>query len=174
MASSSPIASEYNLAGAIVFVVYVISALLFTGMIVGILTYSPKKSWSPTMSNRQRRLSYESKFQIFTALSVLSFSVLAYHMISFLVISYRGWASVRGIEVPSRFFGQDDVIDLQKRIVRVYIWQWLTSSTLFKDFAEIICGSSARYWWTQQALSVTMTWSFFMSIEGMDRLLLSP
>ena len=163
--------SDYNLAGAVIFVTYVSSALFFTGMIVGILN---AKLWSPIMSNRQRELSHENKLQIFTALSVVSFSVLSYHMISFLVISYKAWLSVKGIEAPSRFFGYGGFIDPQKRIIRVCIWQWLTSSTLFKDFAEVICGSSARYWWTQQALLVTMTWSFFMSIEGTDRLLLSP
>jgi len=92
-------------------------------------------------------------------------------MMSFLVYSYKAWALEQGIELPQKFLGHDGLIDIQHGTTRICAWEWLTSSTIFRDFAEIICGSSARYWWTQQALSGTMAWSFFMSIEGVDRLL---
>lgn len=174
MAMSASVSSEYNLAGAVIFIIYVVSALFFTGIIVGILSYSPEsthRSSSLSSTKTHQRSSHENKVQIFKALSTLSFAVLSYHMMSFLILSYKAWALERGIELPQEFLGPNGLIDIQHGTSHLYIWEWLTSSVLFRDFAEIICGSSARYWWTQQALLGTMAWSFFMSIEGGDRLL---
>ena len=169
MASSASVSSEYNLAGALIFTVYVVSALFFTGVIIAMLLYSPQSAHGSSSSSSPKtrdRLSHGKRLQIFASLSVLSFAILSYHMMDFLIVSYKAWALERDTEVPQRLFGHDGLIDLRQGITRVYIWQWLTSSTLFQDFAEIICGSSARYWWTQQALLTTMIWVFFMSIEG--------
>lgn len=173
MASAS-VSSEYNLTGAVIFIVYVVAALFFTGVIVGILLYSPGSAHRPSFfpsTRKHKKIYHENKLQLFTALSVLSFATLSYNMMSFLIFSYKAWASKRGIDIPQRFLGNDGVMDIQHGTINFYVWEWLTSSTLFRDFAEIICGSSARYWWTQQALLVSMAWSFFMSIEGVDKLL---
>ncbi len=174
MASSASASSECNLAGAVIFVVYVVSALFFTGVIICVLLYSPGHRSAPTTSRKYQGFSHENKLQIFAALSVLSFAVLSYNMMSFLIFSYEAWALGKGIKVPSRIFGRDGLFDLQQRKIHIYVWEWLTSSTLFRDFAETICGNSARYWWTQEALLVTMAWSFFMSIEGVEMLSYNP
>lgn len=177
MASSASVSREYNLAGAVIFIIYVVSALFFTGVIISILLCSPgsaHRSSSSPRRRRHKRFSHQSKLQIFTALSVLSLAVLSYHMMSFLIFSYKAWASEKGVRIPQRLFGYDGLIDLKHGTNPLFIWEWLTSSTLFQDFAEIICGSSARYWWTLQALSGTMAWSFFMSVEGVDRPLFAP
>ena len=157
MASTPPIVPEYNSAGAVIFVLYVISALVFTGVIIGILLSSPQ--W-------HQKLCHASTVQIFAALSVLSFSVLSYHMLSFLILSYESWASAEDIRIPQSFFGHNGLANFRENGIDVRVWDWLISSALFRDFAETICGDSARYWWTLQALLATMTWNVFMSIEG--------
>ena len=166
--ASASIPSGNNRAGAVIFILYVISALFFTGVIVGTL-YSPLSAHGSSkllVVKRQQKFSRKSSVQIYTNLSLLSFAVLSYHMLSFLVISYKTWASARNIPIPQSFFGHEGLFDLQNGAINIQVWQWLTSSTLFQDFAETICDDSARYWWTQQALLTTMAWSFFMSVEG--------
>ncbi len=151
---ASSVSSESNLAGAVISIIYVVSALFFTGIVIGILLYSPEsthRSLSSSSTKKHQRSSHENKVQTFRALSKLSFAVLSYHMMSFLIYSYKAWALEQGIELPQKFLGHDGLIDIQHGTTRICVWEWLTSSTLFRDFAEIICGSSARYWWTQQA-----------------------
>ena len=168
MASPASFPPEYNRAGALIFILYVVSALFLTGVILGTL-YSPLSTHGSSkllVVERQQKFSRKSSVQIYTALSVLSFSVLSYHMLSFLVLSYKTWASAGDIPIPQSVFGHEGLFDLQNATINIHAWQWLTSSTLFQDFAETICDDTARYWWTQQALLATMAWNFFMSIEG--------
>lgn len=158
----------YNLTGAIVFTAYVISALLISIFLVYNLTstYVSRQSWNHK-EGIQRRI------QIFAALSTLSFSVLSYHMLNYLILSYQEWAKERRIVVPQHLYGRNGFLGSQDQRVLVHVWMWLTTSTLFRDFAETICGNSLRFWWTQQALLVTMVWSVFLSIEGISHLFLN-
>ena len=155
----------HNLSGALIFTAYVISALSLTLLIAQNLYASHKKLKQSETSKVTRDLG--TRLQIFTALAVLSFSTLSYHMLFYLVISYRGWARENGITLPQQLLGDRSLLGSEDQRVQLYVWQWLTSSTLFQDFAQTICGTSARFWWTQQALLVTMAWTVFMSFEGM-------
>ncbi|KAL8661222.1 MAG: hypothetical protein Q9202_005768 [Teloschistes flavicans] len=151
--------SARNISGATIFIGYVFAALLLTMMIIGDLfkayrTRIQAKPRSKDMTEIFKQL------QIFIALAVLSFSTLSYHMLSYLICSYRTWATHTSSGTTPNLCGLFSVKSLQS------IWQWLTESTLFKGFAETICQNKANYWWTQQALLVTMAAALFISIEG--------
>ena len=162
MTSTDEDTPPYNLTGALVFTAYVIAALLLTAFLTGSL-YT---AYRHHLRKSDHKL--ENRLQLFSALSILSFSTLSYNMSNYLMISYRDWAISHGYELPQRLFGAKSVFGSGSHEERVpmYIWSWLTSSTLFQDFASTICGNSARFWWTQQALLVTVAWSDFFSIEG--------
>ncbi|KAI4204028.1 MAG: hypothetical protein LQ350_001421 [Teloschistes chrysophthalmus] len=151
--------SARNVTGAALFTGYVLAALLLTIMILGDLfkayrtRFQARPCWED-MTDISKQL------QVFIALAVLSFSTLSYHMLNYLIFSYRRWATYTTSSTIQGLSGVFGVQGLQS------IWQWLTESTLFKDFAETICQSSANYWWTQQALLVTMASALFISIEG--------
>ena len=154
--------SLYNLSGALIFTGYVLSALFLTIFLTIHLT---QKHYSLPPKKAQSTL--HSRLQIFTALSVISFSMLSYNMLQYLIASYRTWAAEHSIPLPQRWSGEKGLLGAQDQRVQIHVWQWLTTSTLFQDFAQTICGDSARFWWTQQALLVTMGWTVFMSVEGM-------
>lgn len=145
----------HNVAGATIFVGYVLSALLFTTLIVSDL-YQAYHSKSKSSVKQVPH----NHLQIFVALAVLSFSTLSYHMLSYLIHSYQDWALSASIETIR------NPLDLFSAVGLESIWRWLIESTLFKDFAETICKNSANFWWTQQALLVTMASALFVSIEG--------
>ena len=157
-----------NLLGAILFSGYVTAAVLLTAIITYNLYGTHQnllivKSKSPDDSP----LSKAKHVQLFASLAALSFSVLSYHMMHFLVVSYVAWSTERQILIPDRLFGEGGLIGRgNSSRVDLHIWHWLTTSTLFLDFAEIICQDGAKYWWTQQALLVTMACCHFMAIEG--------
>lgn len=164
MTSTKQDAPMYNITGALIFSAYVLSALLLTLFIArSLLNLYQKLSRS---EDRKPAQDLEKLLQVFSALSVLSFSTLSYHMLSYLIFSYKSWAKSNSVRLPQILLGQGGLLGSRDQRVELHVWQWLTSSTLFKDFAETICGTSARFWWTQQALLVTMGWSVFMSFEG--------
>lgn len=155
----------YNLIDALIFCVCVIFALLLTLL----LCNSPFSQYqrSRHIDERSKQTSHVDKsLRLFSALSVLSFSVLSYNMLSYLIVSYQAWAKTNGVRLPQQIMGNGGIIGSEDQRVQLHVWEWLTSSTLFQDFAETICGDSARFLWTQQALLVSMGWTLYMSFEG--------
>jgi len=156
--------SIYNLSGAIIFTAYVVSALLLTALIAYNLITAYRALPSSYLSRRHGRSLISSHIQVFLSLTVLSFSVLSYHMLNFLIESYISWAKEWGIQLPLSVLGQNGLLGRER--VQLHVWQWLTGSTLFLDFAQEICGTWPRYWWTSQALWATMGVSIFMGFHG--------
>ena len=152
----------YNLSGALIFTAYVLSALFLTAFITNSLRVQYKR-----YSHKGR----ETHIQTFSALTVLSFSTLSYHMLNYLIVSYQAWSKSHGYQLPASLFGSNRLLGTREQRVPLHIWSWLTESTLFADFATTICSNNARFWWTQQALLITMAWSVFMSLEGVPALL---
>lgn len=154
----------YNISGALIFSTYVVSALVLTVLLCSSLIFHYRKLLKA--EDAKRSIDLERRLQIFSALSVVSFSTLSYHMLSYLIVSYQSWAETSRVLLPQRVWGDAGLVGRRDQRIKLYIWEWLTSSTLFQDFAMTICNDSARFWWTQQALLVTMAWSVFMSFEG--------
>ena len=168
-----------NTTGALIFSAYVFSALFLTIFITRshfIAFYSRK---STPLKNRNAGQS--TRLLIYTSLSLLSFSVLSYNMLSFLIVSYTAWAQERHIALPKEFFGSDRALLgvlrgvtgglMEKAVIRVEVWEWLTTSTLFQDFARDICDDWARYTWTCLALVDTMGVGMWMASEGTSTLM---
>lgn len=155
----------YNLSGAVIFCNYVLSAIVLTYSICNSLVSQYRKK--AKAEDREVSDGLKRRLQMFSALSVLSFSMLSYHMLSFLIISCQTWAETNRFLLFRKIWGNFGLLGSQNQKVRLVLWEWLVSSTLFQDFALDICNDGARFWWTQQALLVTMAWSVFMSFEGL-------
>lgn len=164
MSSNSQETPLYNLSGALIFTAYVLSALFLTAFITNSLRVQYKKNSHKGEHGREKQI------QTFSALSVLSFSTLSFHMLNYLIVSYQAWSKGHGYKLPASLFGSNNLPGTREQRVPLHIWSWLTESTLFADFATTICSNNARFWWTQQALLVTMAWSVFMSLEGVPAL----
>ncbi len=142
-----------NVLGGVLFVCYVVAALLLTGLIVLNLYKSSSRSPPPSNWNHVQQIS------TFSVLAVLSFATLSYHMLSFLVTSYSDWAVVRGLALPR---------DVLKDDLRwLHLWKWARTSSLFRDFATNICTeSNGNWWWTEHTLMFSMVWNIYMAFEG--------
>ncbi|KAL8854609.1 MAG: hypothetical protein Q9221_000644 [Calogaya cf. arnoldii] len=154
----------HNIMGATIFVAYVLAALYLSILIV-IDLYRSYNAPTSSFPSKAQRIS--TRLQIFVTLAVLSFSTLSYHMLSYLIYAYQDWVTVNDLEAwPS----SSDLFTLSTWQTLLHqIWQWLTESTLFLNFAKTICENSANFWWTQQALFVSMASTLFISIEGTRR-----
>ena len=149
-----------NFAGAVVFVIYVIAALFITAFLSSNLfvTYV-------SLDSAYKRL-IDKKLRFMAILSCISFSVLSFNMLNYLIVSYAAWAHSRTISLPAGWYELLESIFYPDRPPRLHIWQWLKTSTLFRHFAQTICMPNGAFWWTGQALVTTMAWSIYMSVEG--------
>ena len=160
MSPHQPSPSSYNLSGAVIFTAYVTSALFLTAFIAYDLITSYRALTPSYLAKKVGRSSINTHVCTILSLAVLSFSVLSYHMLNFLILSYIAWAQDRGIPLPLSSLGRRELVG------EVHIWQWLTNSTLFLDFAQEICATWPRYWWTSQALWATLGVCCFMALHG--------
>lgn len=149
-----------NLAGAVVFVIYVIAALFLTAFLSSSLfaTYV-------SLDSTYKRL-IDKKLRPMAILSCISFSVLSFNMLNYLIVSYAALTHSRTISLPAGWYDLLKSVIYPDRAPRVHIWEWLKTSTLFRHFAQTICMPDGAFWWTGQALVTTMAWSIYMSVEG--------
>lgn len=179
MSDPSPTTLPKNTSGALIFTAYVLSALFLTIFITrSLLIVYHSKPPTPSVKNRiaarKTSSSFTTRLITFTCLSILSFSVLSYNMLSFLIVSYTTWANNRHMALPDGLLGSGGALFGILRGVtgnggmRVEVWEWLTTSTLFQDFARDICDDWARYTWTCLTLVGTMVVGMWMGREGMS------
>ena len=147
---------QQNLLGGLLFICYIIAALVLTGWIV--LSLSKASSLLPAGLDDRRHVQ-----QVFTisSLAAFSFASLSYHMLSFLITSYHDWAVQHDYPLPQGISRRD--------AERLHLWQWTKTSTLFQDFAKDICAeSNGNWWWTEHALILSIAWNLYMAVEGIS------
>lgn len=127
-----------NYTGASTFVSYFVAALVLTFTILR-MTYSRAQA---SLTNMPETRYDTVKGLTFCAL--VSFVVLSGNMLGFLIKSYQAWASAIDTQ-PLRVDG-----------LLGNIWQWMTTSSLFLDFAKSLCTSPGGFWWSRIALYATM------------------
>jgi hypothetical protein len=147
-----------NVLGAIIFLSYILAALGLTLLISSDLL----KAFNAFLDSKANTSHRFTLALLFAAFATISLSSLSYHMLNVLMSSYVEWAENAKIPLPQSFFGGlgNDSFSLAN------IWTWARSSTLFQDFAEVICNDAVRFWWAQQALLLSIGWNTFMAIEG--------
>ncbi|KAJ9622543.1 hypothetical protein H2204_011556 [Knufia peltigerae] len=148
-----------NTLGAIIFFIYIIAALVLTCILLNDLNLPsasstrPRRHASQSTKRRQHGATNQESTRpwLFAALSATSFAALSYHMLNFLLESYRVWSTTK-------------LMDFKVR--PRHIWTWSTESRLFREFGEVICNDPRRFWWTRSALVYSFGWNLYMSIEG--------
>ena len=149
--------------GACIFVAYLLVAVILVSILcrdlINAYIFLPK-----SLRNQE---GLQRHIRAYASLAASSFSVLSYHIIDFLVESYQEWAIEREIELPHRIYGKRGLLGPSHQRTPLYIWTWLRTSTLFQNFARNICEPYENYWWTLQALLMTMACSHLMAQEGL-------
>lgn len=164
MATHTSAVTESNLLGALLFILHASFAIIipiFTGfkLLKHYLALGPKY-----LSQRRGRASTSTHLQIFLALSLISSSLLARHILGFCIQLYEDWTTRNRLEFAQSVYGDRGIVGRDGFVTSV--WHWLTSSTMFLDFAQELCGSWERYWWTSQALWATMGVNVFIGLYG--------
>ena len=143
-----------NYLGAAIFISYIVAAL----MLAYAITRELNTTYRRVAARKQGLTSQWKQFRTFAALSAVSFAVLSFNMLSFLVTSYRSWSSNQDAAFSQR---SATILDFGTSI-----WHWTVHSTLFLDFAQSLCASQPGYWWVMQALMATMVTNVIMQSAG--------
>lgn len=163
--------SDQNTVGAVIFFCYIIAALVLTGLILEDLRQAHLNKYyiqrrRPRDNNRPASRENGFKISIISSLAVLSFSVLSYNMLNFLVQSHQYWARRETAASMQRHSTTGTYLVYLKNILTADIWRWAVSSHLFQDFGEALCCEPGRSWWTQLVLLYSFGWNLYMSIQG--------
>jgi len=153
-ASNNPQSSVTNYLGASIFISYIIAALVLVYLISGELDARYRR----LVAQKKGNASQWKQFKLFVTLSSISFAVLSWNMLHFLITSYNAWSAR---QVSALLHTSTSYVDLA-----VSVWQWTIHSTLFLDFARSLCASQSGYWWVMQALMATMTTNVIMQSAG--------
>ena len=173
-----PQAGNVNIIGAVIFFSYIIAALLLTGLIISDLYQQYKAHTKNEISKESQNSSHPtaspSRAPISTIrlclsifFAVLSFATLSYHMLFFLVDSYRHYCISHSVPLPRDFTGLvNSILFPTTASASLHIWEWATHSTLFQDFAHSILSSPRPWYWTERALLYSFFWNSIMAYSG--------
>jgi hypothetical protein len=139
-----------NAVGGALFLGYIVAALLFTTRLVLSIRYHYKKAASRAQPTNFRTATGRRTI-IFSALSLLSFATLSFHMSSFLALSYWNWCQTHG-----RSFE----VNVKQ------MWEWCSHSALFEDFARALMETPERSWWAALALMQMLDTVWFVNARG--------
>lgn len=163
-----------NVLGAILFFSYILAALYFTVYIVLTIFRVPARHQAPPKlsygknssgdgedADRPGRARHHEASRICCSLALISFAVLSWNMLNFLIVSYSKWALSR--ECPTTFSLRS--FDKIRHGLQC-IWRWATGSNLFQTFAEDLVRDSGQWKVVRAALVYSYTWNSWMSALG--------
>jgi hypothetical protein len=123
----------------------------------------------PSQGTRHRLPSRKTHVQIFSALATVSFITAIYWAYSFSNLSYRVWATERGIELPNSLFGETGAFRGGEHPGRFRLAGWLNDTPIYQDALEVVAEKARRFWWGQQIDLATTSWGMLLAIEGRRR-----
>ncbi|KAH8722976.1 hypothetical protein GQ44DRAFT_686080 [Phaeosphaeriaceae sp. PMI808] len=145
--------------GAAIFLAYIATALYATFNITyslytqynHIFQFSAKQDESLKAAKAARA----RHIKIYAFLASISFSVLSYHMVSFLIEHYLEWSGDKTRDLSA--------VSIEK------IKSWMLDSTLFLDFARDLVENRSNAVWAQFAILGTWFWNVWMARKARAR-----
>ncbi|KAF7545489.1 hypothetical protein G7Z17_g9129 [Cylindrodendrum hubeiense] len=123
----------------------------------------------PSQDTRGRVTRRNTLLPVFTGLALISLLQAVYGSVSYAVLSYKVWASDSGVELPTRFYGDNGIFPQGENATPVYLVQWLSDTPIHLDAFEIVTEKARRFWWRQQIDLGLVSWSMLLAIEGRRR-----
>jgi hypothetical protein len=153
-----------DLKATALFIGYLSSAIGLTVFINYSILYGAYRALPPSQATR-KATSYRHRYaQLFAALAAASLAVTWYHMVNYLVLSYRVWAHYMDEPLPTGLWTHRGILGEQP--TRLALGRWLKDTALFEDAWEIVVERSRRFWWSQQIILGAAAWSIFVGMEG--------
>lgn len=155
-----------NYVGTTLFLTYILLALYLTVFIITSLSLQyheyisnpTSTSTKDSTKNAEARSARARHIQIYAFLASISFSLLSYHMLNFLISSYLHWSGETHVTTAN--------------VSEKSLKKWMLESSLFESFARELVGDGPSVVWTQIAILGTWFWGVWMGQKGMLWLLM--
>ncbi|TAQ85169.1 hypothetical protein B7494_g6508 [Chlorociboria aeruginascens] len=141
----------------------------YLSIIVSRTIYRSYLALPPSSATRHRQPLRRGHVQAFSALAVVSLMLATYFGVQFSGLSYRVWATERGVELPDSVFGDKGAFRGGEHPGRVHLFRWLNDTPFYQDSLEIVTEKARYFWWGQQINLGTVSWSIYLAIEGQRR-----
>lgn len=164
-----------NVVGATIFFAYIAAALALSGFLTWDLVLANKRRYTHSVQHEKGQSharNTDRKIRTASSLAVFSFATLSYHMLNFLIRSHHQW-TLRHEPFPSDVREAHRDFRFMEDIMKLRIWEWAKGSTLFEDFARVICTDPQHFWWTHLVLLYSFCWNSYMSVKGQSNQLLA-
>ncbi|KAH6629171.1 hypothetical protein C7974DRAFT_412990 [Boeremia exigua] len=152
-----------NYIGSTLFISYIVAALYLTATISYSLytkytnVFHSGSSSSPSNSKQKATEAVKNArarhIKIYTALALISFTSISWHMLSFLITSFLDWNNY----LPRNIFTALSDHAPQK------LKTWMLETSLFNSFAVQLVADGESAIWTQLALLATWAWNLWLA-----------
>ncbi|GAB1320440.1 hypothetical protein MFIFM68171_10650 [Madurella fahalii] len=145
------------------------TAAAYLSYTVGVSLYRSQKALGPAHDTRHRIAQRSKLTTTFGSLAALGLVFAITSAWAHLTLSYKVWASERGIEVPDWLSESHATSANGTNASDLHIRRWLSDTPIYLDALEIIAEKSRRLWWGQQLDLATASWTTLLAIEGRRR-----
>ncbi|KAL5404169.1 hypothetical protein PMIN06_003283 [Paraphaeosphaeria minitans] len=140
----------FNYLGTTLFVSYILLALYYSLSISSSLYAQYKRLPSLRLAEDVKN-ARSRHIMIYAFLASVSFAILSYNMLNFLIQSLTAWARTQNI--------------LGRRVSLLGLRYWMLETSLFGTFAQELVGNRPSAFWTQAALLQTWFWNLWMAYK---------
>ncbi|KAL2024450.1 hypothetical protein VTK56DRAFT_8261 [Thermocarpiscus australiensis] len=146
-----------------------VGAAIWLSYTVGRSLYRSHKALGPAQDTRRRTAQRSKLTTAFGSLAALGLVLAITSWLSYLTLSYRVWASERGIQIPDSLIENLASSINGTESTGLYLRHWLSDTPVFLDALEIVAEKPRRLWWGQQRDLATISWTTLLAIEGRRR-----
>ncbi|KAK4123475.1 hypothetical protein N657DRAFT_690218 [Parathielavia appendiculata] len=146
-----------------------VAAAAYASYTVGRSLYQSHKALRPAEHTRHRRAQRTKLVAAFGSLAALGLIFAITSSLDYLTLSYKVWASERGIQVPDSLFGNCTMSTGAANKPSLHLRYWLSDTPVYLDAVEIIAEKTRRWWWGQQLDLATLSWTALLVVEGRRR-----
>jgi hypothetical protein len=141
----------FNYLGTTLFLSYILLALYFT-LSISTSLYGQYKRIPALKLGEDVKNARTRHIKIYAFLASVSFAILSYNMLNFLIQSLTVWARTQNL--------------LGRRLGLWDLRFWMLETNLFETFAKELVNTRPSAFWTQAALLATWFWNVWMACKG--------
>ncbi|KAK3302216.1 uncharacterized protein B0T15DRAFT_487429 [Chaetomium strumarium] len=144
----------------------------YASLTVGRSLYRSHKALGPAQDTRHRTAERSKLTVAFGSLAALGLVFAVTSSLDHLSLSYKVWASERGVEplTTESLFGNSTLSTKDAMCeAGAHLSRWLSDTPVYMDAMEIVAEQTRRLWWGQQLDLATVSWTALLAIEGRRR-----
>ncbi|KAH7418326.1 hypothetical protein BKA64DRAFT_564193, partial [Cadophora sp. MPI-SDFR-AT-0126] len=144
-------------------------SIVYLSLVASRTIYRSYLALPPSSATRHREPLRKGYVQTFSILAIVSLTTAAFFGVKFGLLSYRVWATERGVDLPESLFGDKGALRAGEHPGRFHLVRWLNDTSFYRDSLEIVAEKARHFWWGQQVNLGLISFSTYLALEGQRR-----